>query len=269
MNKKKNIIKGILIIFAAFILVFAVGSLFGARNADEFTSLTAQAQSKISFFLAPREAKAAMPLINCYCGCGGGMKISECACEHGEEMRKFVNEQAKEKKSKREILAAVAQKYGMKNIREESEREAIRAGVIEKTGSDRPQIVVSPQNYDFGEVNIFGGKVKTKFNLKNNGGRDLIIKGLETSCMCTEAFLIYEGKKSPKFGMEMHHGGNANPKNFKQIIVSGESAEVEVVFDPLAHGPDATGAVTRTVTIYSDDPIDPEVEVNIEAKVVK
>jgi hypothetical protein len=267
---KTNIIKGIFIIFGALVFVFLVGSLFGSQNAEEFSSLTAQAKSKISFWLAPAHAKEVMNMTDCYCGCGGGMKISECTCEHGEEMGKFIKKEARGK-SKDDLLVAVAKKYGLKNIRDEKEQKRMKELIIAKAGPNRPQIIIEPKEVNFGKVKIFGGKVITKFKVTNNGKDDLIINKIETSCMCTEAAMVYNSNKSPKFGMEMegHAYEDASAANWSERISGGQSGEIEVEFDPLVHGPDATGLVRRAVIIKSNDLLNPEIEFEFEADVVK
>ncbi|MEW6407612.1 MAG: DUF1573 domain-containing protein [Patescibacteria group bacterium] len=265
-QKTINVIKGIFIIFSSLFVVFIAGSIFGSRNAEEFSSLTAQAKSKISYWLASAQAKEVMDMTNCYCGCGGGMKISECTCGHGEEMKKFINKEAR-RKSVDELMTAVAQKYGLKNIREESGRKKVKEFIVSKAGPNRPQIAIEPAGANLGDVKIFGGKVKTKFKVTNRGKEELVINKIETSCMCTEAQINYDGKKSPKFGMPGHN--TKNPEDFSLTISGGKTAEVEVVFDPLAHGPDATGPVKRTVTIFSNDLVNLETEFEFEGNVIK
>ena len=79
------------------------------------------------------------------------------------------------------------------------------------------------------------------FSLKNSGEEDLILKGAETSCMCTSAtYLLPNGETSTAFGM---HNNTA----WTYRIHPGEEFKVHVIFDPMAHGPEATGPVGRTV----------------------
>jgi hypothetical protein len=65
--------------------------------------------------------------------------------------------------------------------------------------------------------------------------------------MCTSAVLIVDGQRSRSFGMH-----NAS-LTWSKKIKPGQTAKLEVTFDPNAHGPDATGPVTREVTMYSND----------------
>lgn len=113
-----------------------------------------------------------------------------------------------------------------------------------------PKLIVSEENYDFGDISMAKGLAKHNFTVKNDGDADLKITGVTTSCMCTTVILENNGKKSPKFGMPGH---SANPLFWSDTISPGQSAILEATFDPLAHGPDAVGPVSRTISITSND----------------
>ena len=99
--------------------------------------------------------------------------------------------------------------------------------------------------YDWGDINIMGGDVSQTFTLTNSEEEPLLLRGAMTSCMCTTAeFILKDGSKSGAFGM---HGG----PEWTHIVQPGESFDVTVTFDPMAHGPSATGPITRTVNVIS------------------
>lgn len=99
--------------------------------------------------------------------------------------------------------------------------------------------------FDWEDINIEGGDVEHVFRLKNAGDKDLIIKSASTTCMCTTAFVeTKDGLKSPAFGM---HGSTP----WGQPIKPGEEFDVRVVFDPMAHGPTATGPIQRSVFLVT------------------
>jgi hypothetical protein len=106
---------------------------------------------------------------------------------------------------------------------------------------------VDSTQYDFGDIKIDGGLVSHKFEISNTGEGELKLSDISTSCMCTSAYLEFNGEKSPKFGM------HKNPIFWSQKIASGEKGTLEVIFDPMAHGPDAIGPITRNVSVYSND----------------
>jgi hypothetical protein len=113
--------------------------------------------------------------------------------------------------------------------------------------------------YDWGGINIEGGKVDKGFHFRNDGDEDLVLKGMRTSCMCTTAYVeLPDGSISPTFGM---HGESDWTYNVKP----GEEFEVEVTFDPMAHGPDAVGMIRRSVMLNTSDG---DVELQVQADVL-
>lgn len=110
---------------------------------------------------------------------------------------------------------------------------------------------------DFGTISMSEGKIAAIYNLKNQTGREITVKNIKTSCMCTEVF--FEGKQ---YGM---HPSYSISKAFKP----GEVKSLKVVFDPLAHGPDAVGPITREFTIYSNDSEYPETKIVFTGNVIK
>ena len=86
-----------------------------------------------------------------------------------------------------------------------------------------PQIKFEKQQHDFG-ILLQGEKVSYTFSVKNIGKSDLIIKDATASCGCTI------------------------PRYPKEPIKSGETGEIEVVFDSA----NRTGRQVKTVTIWSN-----------------
>jgi hypothetical protein len=78
----------------------------------------------------------------------------------------------------------------------------------------------------------------------------LRIFDMETSCSCTTASVVYNGIEGPYFNMRDH---GTNPKDWSVEINPGDSAQLKVLYDPRVH-PDARGAVTRIVTLFTNDP---------------
>jgi hypothetical protein len=97
--------------------------------------------------------------------------------------------------------------------------------------------------HDWGDINIVGGLVHKTFSLSNTTAEPIYLAGAVSSCMCTVAeFILDDGSKSGEFGM---HGG----PEWSNRIEPGESFDVKVTFDPMAHGPSATGPISRTVNV--------------------
>lgn len=105
--------------------------------------------------------------------------------------------------------------------------------------------ILGKNSFDWGDINIEGGDVEHVFTLKNVGDEDLVVKSANTTCMCTTAFVeTKDGSKSPAFGMH----GNIQ---WNQTIKPGEEFDVRVIFDPMAHGPTATGPIQRSVFLLT------------------
>ena len=108
----------------------------------------------------------------------------------------------------------------------------------------------SPLYYNWEDINIRGGDVSHVFMVTNSGEDDLVLKGGLTSCMCTTAVIeLPDGDRSPEFGM------HNNPR-WARAVAPGGSFQVKVTFDPMAHGPKATGPISRVFYLETSAPID-------------
>jgi len=145
---------------------------------------------------------------------------------------------------------------------------AFGVSIIYKSGNAEPgnnsnglavasAISVDREFHDFGEINIFGGNVETDFELTNSGGEMVVIKDGTTSCGCTEGEI-----DGIRFGM---HQSMSNQVS----ILPGETKTVTAIYDPLAHGPNATGKITRQVMLSTNSASDEQIVLKITANVVK
>lgn len=107
------------------------------------------------------------------------------------------------------------------------------------------RIEITPKSFDFGEVE-YGQELEYIFKVKNSGTEILEIKRVATSCACTKAKLKTQNSK----------------------LKSGEEVELVVTYDTGAmSGPHGKGRQERIIYIQSNDPINPQVEVFINAYV--
>lgn len=115
---------------------------------------------------------------------------------------------------------------------------------LENQTNDRPQIEVSPQTFDFGEIQ-YGTIAKHRFKIKNSGKQNLEIKKVATSCACTSAEV---GKK---------------------ILEPNKETNLDVTYNTglMGDSPHAKGEQERIIYIKTNDPINPQVEVIIHAYV--
>jgi len=103
---------------------------------------------------------------------------------------------------------------------------AWRSGVFEPKPA---RLVVSPLEYDLGKVKQSGGVVSRTFAARNEGGKDVAVSEVLTSCSCTTAEIN------------------------KKVIKPEETADFKVIFDPNYHFEDE-GRFFRTATIkYNSD----------------
>src|SRR3989338_7321489 len=242
------------IICVSIVLIIAI-AFFGTKLRNNSSmSGAAVIDSKVS--LAELE-KDVYPQFVCSC-CGN--TIDKCTCGMAKEMKEYLGSLAGEGISKDEIIVAGAKKYGITSLASTSLQEKVKEDIIKNAPKYNPKIVIEPSYYNFGDISQAKGIISTIFNIKNEGESDLIINNMESSCMCTTASIIYDGAEGPRFGMSMH---GSNPKEWSVSIPPGEEAQLKVYYDPDAHGK-FTGLVTRTIDIYSNDPIDFQKQVRIE-----
>lgn len=107
-------------------------------------------------------------------------------------------------------------------------------------------LLVEPATYDFGRVPLTGGDVTTRFVVTNRSNRAVRLSDVYTSCGCTTVKLQFSsGTVAGPFGMP----GHELPIRYDRELQPGERIEVQVRFDPAAHGPQGVGRVTRTVVL--------------------
>jgi len=206
-------------------------------------------------------AKEIYPLFECPC-CG--KSIDECTCPMAKERKNYVDVliDVSEKSNKEEIISAYIKKYGLNSFMDKQKQKEYREKLIAQAPADRPIISLSPESYDLGDVSQKQGTLTHDFELKNQGKNDLIIDKIETSCGCTSASIVYKGKEGPKFNMP-GHGVNEKIKDWQAIIPPGGKAELKVYYDPNVHT-DFRGEAIRSISVFSNDPVDFEKKVQIE-----
>lgn len=116
---------------------------------------------------------------------------------------------------------------------------ALAAGCAQQTG----KVELSAAEYDFGTIPNTK-PVSKVFEVRNVGRGKLEIAGVSTSCGCTTAAVN------------------------KRQLAPGETAELQVTYDPQAHG-GATGQFMRVVYVRTDDPDVPEATLTIRVTVAE
>lgn len=204
-------------------------------------------------------AKNIYHLFQCPC-CG--KPIDECSCPMAKERTSFIDGASATDVSKDEVVLAYIKKYGLSSFIDEDEGNKFREKLVEQAPEERPIISLNIDTYDLGDVSQKKGTVATFFEIKNNGKTDLVINRLETSCGCTSASIVYQSEEGPKFHMP-GHGINEEVGDWEVAIAPNETAQLKVYYDPNMHEK-FRGTATRSIYIYSNDPIDFQKEVKIE-----
>lgn len=122
-----------------------------------------------------------------------------------------------------------------------------------------PALTVTPSVYDLGQVSQAAGRVTVRMAVSNTGTGDLVITDMETSCSCTHAALVVDGRTGPWFGMRGH---GPQPAGWSARLRPGQKATLLVEYDPDAHGI-YRGPIDRAVLIHSNDPRRPQTEVRL------
>ncbi|MFA6097905.1 MAG: DUF1573 domain-containing protein [Candidatus Paceibacterota bacterium] len=130
-----------------------------------------------------------------------------------------------------------------------------------ETNTKSSLIAVGETAFDFGTISMKNGKVSHPFSITNTSKTDILVKKVETSCMCTSAYLLGGAEKKGPF--RMPGMGFVPPAD--EIIKPGESRQIEAVFDPNAHGPAGVGTVARSVFVEEESGA--RLEFNFKAEV--
>lgn len=139
----------------------------------------------------------------------------------------------------------------------------IGEGASKQNGQDgaASQLQASEKLYDFGAISMAKGNVEKIFKITNPTNKDIFVKTVTTSCMCTSAYIVKgDAVKGP---FKMPSMGYIPPSN--ETIKSGESIDIKVVYDPAAHGPAGVGTIDRFV--YLTDEAGSKIQLEIKATV--
>ena len=110
----------------------------------------------------------------------------------------------------------------------------------EKQLKKAPKIVVNNSTYDFGKVKA-GTMIKFNFVINNEGKQELIIRKVKASCGCTAT------------------------KPAATHVKKGKSTEIAVEFNTSGR----RGRQHKTITIITNDPINPQIILNVQGELLK
>lgn len=197
------------------------------------------------------------PQLRC-CACS--TPFDKCGCPEAKGMKAYVDALLEAGMGKEEIFYKVAKKFSLNAISDEQARQEAENRFIREAGQMRPRIIVGADSFDFGRVSKSRGKISRIFKLYNKGNLPLLIKNIRTSCPCASASLKVDKDKSRYFGTA------GAPGNWQMAIKPGGSGDLELTVD-LASPHVKTGKMIRDASVISNDPVYPEITVEITADV--
>lgn len=236
---------------------FDIISLIGKDNPE------VRGEATGNTIISAANAQEIYPEFFCPC-CGQPLDPSNICCGSMKQRIDYIDTQVEAGLSKDEVMVNAVKEFGIDSLVEETTKEEITEKLIALAPADAPEIVFEQENYNFGEVSQADGIVFAYLNFKNEGKGNLIIDKLDSSCGCTSASIVYKGTEGPLFTMAGH--GKENPKDWQVSIAPGEIAQLKIYYDPNAHGEQEEDvlSITRTVTVFSNDPIEFGKQVKIE-----
>lgn len=116
------------------------------------------------------------------------------------------------------------------------------------TAAATPALASLRPVYDFGSISMAAGTVRHTYAVSNTGDAPVTIVGVQTSCMCTGATVVNGNDRIGPFGM----AGHGRMPTIRETVAPGAMIQVEVTFDPAAHGPAGVGRTERVVTLATD-----------------
>jgi len=248
--------------------VLSVALLFGVMYSIMSATTTLQMRSQGELtnkikLIEPVNAAEIYPEFICGC-CGRPLDPVNPCCGDMKQKINYIDQQIEAGLSKDEIMIAAVKEFGLASLAKEGTEQEIKNILIDQAPVDAPKIIFEQTSYDFGQVSQADGIVFTYFPIKNKGESNLVIDKLSTSCGCTLASIVYQGEEGPTFTMPGH--GKENPANWSVAIAPGDEAQLKIYYDPNTHGEQKEDVlpVTRTISIFSNDPVEFEKQVRID-----
>ncbi len=188
------------------------------------------------------------------------MPLTNCNCPDAKEMKGYIDALIETGVGREDIFYKVAKKFSLNLILDNQIRQEVEKRLVKEAGQNHPQIFLESTSFDFGSVSKKQGKISKIFKLSNKGNSLLVIKNIKTSCPCATVSLKADKKKTPYFGTD------GAPENWQTEIKPQETQELELMVD-LSSQHVKTGKLIREASVFSNDPVYPEVKVRIETEV--
>ncbi len=185
----------------------------------------------------------------------------KCNCKEAKKMKVCIEALLETGISKDEIFYKIAKKFSLNTIIDKQTKAEVEKRLAKEVGKERPEIVIEPSSFNFGKVSKVQGKIQKTFQLLNKGAAKLIVTNINVSCPCVTASLKVDKDRSPNFSTA------GAPSSWQMEIEPNKIGELDITLD-LNHSTVKSEPLYREITIFSNDPIYPEVTISIEAEVV-
>lgn len=266
-NKEKKVSGGLKIqtVLVYTFLILAVFTILYSVKANNFGD-----NKRDIVKLAVQEVKAEEVYDEFVCGCcGRALDPSNICCGDMRQKIEYIDDLAAKGMTKDELIMKAVKEFGFNALAKAETKQEIKQKLADQAPQDAPQILLAESYRDLGIVKQADGVISTLFELKNTGQGPLVIDKLSTSCGCTSASIVYQGNEGPSFTMPGH--GKDNPQNWQVSVAPGDSAKIKVYYDPNAHGPQkkVSQSISRTISVFSNDPIEFEKQLRIELEQIK
>lgn len=134
-----------------------------------------------------------------------------------------------------------------------------QVSVISYSLSDkqRPKIETKTTLFDLGTMKVSEDKF-TNFKIRNIGQKPLQLTNISSSCNCTFAQVVIDGRESELFGMH-------NVSDFAGEILPGKEAAIKVTYRPSIMP--VYGTIEREAYVSTNDPENPKLVFKVKANV--
>lgn len=133
----------------------------------------------------------------------------------------------------------------------------VKAASYSVNDKEKPSVEVKKTLVDLGSIKVSDQK-ETTFTIKNIGTKPLQLSNVSTSCHCTHAQFIYQGKTSEEYGM-------SDVSDVLPEIAPNTEAIIKAIYRP--YEMPVYGPVEREIYINTNDPNKPKLILQVTAKV--
>lgn len=138
-----------------------------------------------------------------------------------------------------------------------SQKPQVQIASYSASDKERPKVEAKTTSFDLGKMKVSEDK-SANFKIKNIGQKSLQLSNVSSSCNCTFAQVVINGKESDLFGMH-------NVSDFAGEVLPGKEAIIKVTYKPSIMP--VYGLVEREVYVTTNDPDNQKLVFKVKANV--